>query len=330
LSEGVAPDPVREALRASRAALERGDRAEARRMARRAAKLAPQQEAPWLYLAAASDPKPALAYLARALEINPRSSAARKAIRWTISRMRPAERKEAAATLALPKSMQLQLAPLEALTRRRWISLPVALGGAAAIIGVGLWVGGQPASARVPHLAAADVDKATFTPTPTPTATATATPTATLTPTPTDTPTITPTPTPRPNVSWVYSEDPNEMANEGRWIDVDISGQRVIAYEGATPVREFIVSTGTLYHPTVLGQFRIYVKLYATDMAGPGYYLPSVPYTMYFYEGYSLHGTYWHENFGTPMSHGCVNMRTSEAAWLFDFASVGTLVNVHP
>jgi lipoprotein-anchoring transpeptidase ErfK/SrfK len=120
------------------------------------------------------------------------------------------------------------------------------------------------------------------------------------------------------------------LANEGRWIDVDVGAQQVVAYEGAEPVRTFIVSTGTLYHPTVLGQFRIYVKLYATDMAGPGYYLPSVPYTMYFYQGYSLHGTYWHSNFGTPMSHGCINMRTDEAAWLFDFASVGTLVNIHP
>jgi len=50
---------------------------------------------------------------------------------------------------------------------------------------------------------------------------------------------------------------------------------------------------------------------------------------MYFYEGYSLHGTYWHHNFGHPMSHGCVNMRTSDAAWLYNWASVGTLVNIH-
>jgi lipoprotein-anchoring transpeptidase ErfK/SrfK len=299
-------------------------------MARRAVRLAPDLEAPWLYLAAASDPRPALAYLARALEINPRSSAARKAIRWTIGRMPAAERQEAAARLKLPKSLQLELTPLEALTRRRWFSLPIGLAGIAALAGIGLWVSSQPASARQPRLAAADVDKATFTPTPTPTPTETPTPTATLTPTPTDTPTATSTPTPRPNASFYYSEDPNEMANEGRWIDVDLSEQQVIAYEGAEPVQTFIVSTGTIFHPTVTGQFRIYVKLLATDMAGPGYYLPAVPYTMYFYEGYSLHGTYWHSNFGTPMSHGCINMRTSEAEWLFNWASVGTLVNIHP
>jgi lipoprotein-anchoring transpeptidase ErfK/SrfK len=90
------------------------------------------------------------------------------------------------------------------------------------------------------------------------------------------------------------------------------------------------VSTGVAAYPTVIGQFRVYVKYTAADMAGPGYYLPDVPYTMYFYKGYALHGTYWHSNFGTPMSHGCVNLRTSEAQWLFNFASVGTLVIVHP
>jgi lipoprotein-anchoring transpeptidase ErfK/SrfK len=55
-------------------------------------------------------------------------------------------------------------------------------------------------------------------------------------------------------------------------------------------------------------------------MAGPNYYLPEVPYTMYFYAGYALHGTYWHNNFGQPMSHGCVNLETSQAKQLFDWA----------
>ena len=61
---------------------------------------------------------------------------------------------------------------------------------------------------------------------------------------------------------------------------------------------------------------------------GTYYYLPNVPCTMYFYKGYGLHGTYWHNNFGHPMSHGCVNMKTEEACTLFDWASVGTRVNV--
>jgi lipoprotein-anchoring transpeptidase ErfK/SrfK len=115
----------------------------------------------------------------------------------------------------------------------------------------------------------------------------------------------------------------------GRWIDVNLTTQRVIAYEGNVAVRSTLVSTGLPATPTPTGQYRVYVKYVADDMAGPGYYLPAVPYVMYFYRGYSLHGTYWHSNFGRPMSHGCVNLPTPEAQWLFNWASVGTLVNVH-
>jgi lipoprotein-anchoring transpeptidase ErfK/SrfK len=115
----------------------------------------------------------------------------------------------------------------------------------------------------------------------------------------------------------------------GRWIDVDLTYQMVYAYEGDTVVNSFLVSTGTWLHPTVTGQFHVWIKLRYTDMSGPDYYLPNVPYTMYFYEGYALHGTYWHSNFGTPMSHGCVNLSIPDAEWLYNFASEGTLVNVH-
>ena len=76
------------------------------------------------------------------------------------------------------------------------------------------------------------------------------------------------------------------------------------------------------------GTFRIYVKYRSTPMSGPGYYLPAVPHTMYFYGGYAIHGAYWHNNFGRPMSHGCVNMRLADAAALFNWAPVGTKVVV--
>jgi LysM repeat protein len=122
---------------------------------------------------------------------------------------------------------------------------------------------------------------------------------------------------------------PASPQGSGRWIDLDLSGQRITAYEGRTAVRSTLVSTGLARTPTPTGQFRIYVKYRADDMAGPGYYLPDVPYTMYFYRGYGIHGTYWHSNFGHPMSHGCVNLPTSEAQWFFNWSSVGTLVNIH-
>ena len=139
-----------------------------------------------------------------------------------------------------------------------------------------------------------------------------------------DTPTseyIPPSSAPKPSVAY--------SGNGTRWIDVDLTNQRVYAYEGDTVVNSFIVSTGTWLTPTVTGQFNIYVKYRSNKMSGPGYYLPDVPYIMYFYQSYGLHGTYWHNNFGTPMSHGCVNLRTDDAAWVYNWASVGTLVNVH-
>ncbi len=133
-------------------------------------------------------------------------------------------------------------------------------------------------------------------------------------------------PTPAPAAT---PSAPGDMATGVHWIDVNLTQQRVYAYAGNSVVNSFLVSTGTWLHPTVTGSYHIYVKLRYTDMSGPDYYLPNVPYTMYFYQGYGLHGTYWHHNFGTPMSHGCVNLSIPDAAWLYDFASVGTLVNVH-
>lgn len=176
----------------------------------------------------------------------------------------------------------------------------------------------------------------TNTPTPTPTPTFTPTPTNTATPTPTNTPTATNTPLPTStNTSEPQSNEPYlpglpEGVSDGeRWIDVDLTNQMVYAYEGYELVNSFLVSTGTWRTPTVTGTYKIYVKYRYTDMSGPGYYLRDVPYTMYFYKGYGLHGTYWHNNFGTPMSHGCVNLRTEDAGWLFNWASVGTVVHVH-
>ena len=118
-------------------------------------------------------------------------------------------------------------------------------------------------------------------------------------------------------------------AAEDRWIDVDISRQLLTAYEGRTPVRTTLVSTGLPATPTPVGQFRIWVKFRYDDMAGADYYIEDVPYVMYFHGGYGLHGVTWHGNFGHPMSHGCVNLPTEEAEWLFNWADVGVLVNIH-
>lgn len=122
---------------------------------------------------------------------------------------------------------------------------------------------------------------------------------------------------------------PGHGAAGEKWIDINLSRQTLTAYVGQTPVFTAIVSTGTRWTPTVVGTYSVYVKYRSTTMSGPGYYLTNVPYTMYFYRGYGIHGTYWHNNFGTPMSHGCVNMRTPDAEWLFNWAPVGTKVVTH-
>ena len=121
-----------------------------------------------------------------------------------------------------------------------------------------------------------------------------------------------------------------EPPGDGKWFLVDLSEQRLYAYEGDTLVRTTLVSTGVARYPTVTGTFYIYLRLPAQRMVGPGYDLPGVPYVQYFYKGYGLHGTYWHNNFGTPMSHGCVNMPTEEAEWAYNWADDGTPVIVQP
>ncbi len=178
----------------------------------------------------------------------------------------------------------------------------------------------------------------TFTPTFTPTATATptATPTETPTPTPTETPVPTDTPIPpteppppAEEPESPYIPPPVEVSGGERWIDVDLTNQRLAAYEGDTLIDTFLVSTGTWQHPTVTGRFHVYVKYRYADMSGPGYYLADVPFVIYIYECYGLLGRYWQFIFGYPICQGCVNLETSNAGWLFNWASVGTLVNVH-
>lgn len=121
---------------------------------------------------------------------------------------------------------------------------------------------------------------------------------------------------------------PPPPSGVGREILVDLSDSRVYAYENGVLVRNVLASTGLPATPTVQGDFTVQRKYGAQTMSGPGYYLPDVPYVLYFYAGYALHGTYWHSNWGQPMSHGCVNLPTPEAEWFYSWADVGTPVHV--
>ncbi|MEM8862435.1 MAG: L,D-transpeptidase, partial [Chloroflexota bacterium] len=155
------------------------------------------------------------------------------------------------------------------------------------------------------------------------------------TPTPTPTPTNTPTPTIEPtrlttqNTSFAM---PNVGISE-RWVDVNLTLQTLTAYEGNSPVYQTIISSGRPPYYTVTGQFRVYYRLESQTMDGRrlgfDYVTPGVPHVQYFYGDFAIHGAYWHDDFGTPVSHGCVNVTPTDAEWLYNWMSYGTLVNVH-
>ena len=119
------------------------------------------------------------------------------------------------------------------------------------------------------------------------------------------------------------------IPSANKWIDVDVTRQRLVAYEGNHAVFSTGVSTGKSSTPTILGRFAIRSKLQSQRMIGPGYDLPNVPWVMYLHGTYAIHGAYWHADFGRAVSHGCVNMRIPDAQWLYNWAPTGTLVVVH-
>jgi lipoprotein-anchoring transpeptidase ErfK/SrfK len=147
-----------------------------------------------------------------------------------------------------------------------------------------------------------------------------------------------------------------KWANDGeRWIDVSIRKQTLVAYEGTRVIFATLVSTGEsgLDDPetsksTTRGMFRIFAKHLTTTMSskvvGEEFELKDIPYVQYFSEGYALHAAYWHDDFGTPHSHGCINLSPEDARWLFQWtepqlptgwhgvrqALRGSVVYVHP
>lgn len=119
---------------------------------------------------------------------------------------------------------------------------------------------------------------------------------------------------------------PSGRTDFHRYLRVNLDEQKLYAYEDGYLVKEFLISSGRRPRITPDGDFTIFRKLPSHLYTGPGYYLPNVKWNLNFKEHYYIHGTYWHHNFGHPMSHGCINMQTDEAAWVYDFADVGTHV----
>lgn len=140
-------------------------------------------------------------------------------------------------------------------------------------------------------------------------------------------PTATPTKPASPTAT------PEPQSGNGRRIEVNLTQQKLMAYEGNKVVFTTLISSGVAKYPTVIGNYNIYLKYVKQTMIGgrgsDAYNLPDVPYVMYFYQDYGIHGTYWHHNFGHPMSHGCVNAPTDAAKFLYSWAAIGTPVSIH-
>ena len=120
----------------------------------------------------------------------------------------------------------------------------------------------------------------------------------------------------------------NAPEDGARRIVIDLSDQTLTAYQGDVVVLYTYVSTGKAATPTVPGEFAIYQKLDSQHMTGDDYDLPGVPWVMYYYDEFAIHGAYWHANFGIPTSHGCTNMSIPESKALYAWAPLGTPVTV--
>lgn len=128
-------------------------------------------------------------------------------------------------------------------------------------------------------------------------------------------------------VSADSDSDPDGAAAP-RSIVIDLSDSRLYAYDGQAVAAAFAVSAGGPGTATPVGRFSIGRRFSRQDMSGPDYYAPDVPWVQYFTGNYAIHGTYWHNSFGEPVSHGCVNMRTPDAEWLYFWSAEGTPVEV--
>ena len=126
----------------------------------------------------------------------------------------------------------------------------------------------------------------------------------------------------------IFAHQPGPRVGVGREIVVLLNAQAIYAYENGVLQKAVRVSTGKKATPTVKGDHKIWLKRRSQTMSGEDYSLDNVEWVMYFYRDYAIHGTWWHTNFGQPMSHGCVNLTNTDAQWFYEFASIGTPVHV--
>lgn len=117
---------------------------------------------------------------------------------------------------------------------------------------------------------------------------------------------------------------PDKVSAGQKWIDVDLSKKILTLFDYDKPVFATYISPGRPENPTLTGIYRIWYKLYKAEMKGGPplhsykYDLKNIPWTMFYNDDYAIHGTYWHDKFGTPQSAGCSNMTQGDAKYIFD------------
>lgn len=118
------------------------------------------------------------------------------------------------------------------------------------------------------------------------------------------------------------------------WVDINLSYQYMTIYQGNNILLELYVSTGKDNWETPTGTFHVNRMIVLHDMtgatAGESWFVPDVPWSMYFTNnGHAIHGTYWHNSYGTRLSHGCVNMPIWAAEYLYSIAYIGMRIEIH-
>jgi len=131
-----------------------------------------------------------------------------------------------------------------------------------------------------------------------------------------------------------YDPKSKEKVKIQKLINVSIKDQNLAYYFGNAKLDEFLISGGVKSMPTPLGEFEILDKVPSKDYGGWGYNFsyPGTKWNLHFttkYYRYYIHGAYWHDNFGKPMSHGCVNVAYADMEKLYHFAEVGTKVLIN-
>ena len=346
-------------LKQAREALQRGEKHEARYWAQIAASMVPNAEEPWLILAAVANPRASIAYLERALEINPKSERAQEALNSARQKQLNEE------TLPIIQEADTPLAQVEALTPPRsvvqkgsrflYILTPLRfLMLALFLISVSafFWAGSSFSASAAAHShtgtssqdgqiyywSQAYLPKPTYTPSPTATLTPTLSPSPTPRPIAISTFIATSLPTNTPQQSDLPLQGRGLTAGGEKLIVVSIHEQHLYAYQGSKLIYSFVVSTGG-NNSTVAGTYHILDKVPNAYGWNWNFWMPD--WMGLYYVGTLENGFHalplldngqrlWGDEIGTPITYGCVVLGIADAQTLYNWAEVGTTVQINP